>query len=167
MDISHEQEYGSETCELSKREKAVKTCNCDAVSMLAKECIFKGITLEHGWRDLEICRKWSKSLAVSCAYGRVYQPCGPDVEPTCDMAVTPIPGKCNEGCFCPAGTVQYQDACITQELCPCTMRGKEFKPESTIKKKCIHALAKAESGSAQMRSAAHVAVPLVILITRP
>ncbi|XP_067647324.1 hemocytin isoform X2 [Eurosta solidaginis] len=115
-------------CNCPNREHP-ETCNCDAISMLAKECIFKGVRLEHGWRDLEIC-------PVSCSYGRVYLPCGPDVEPTCDMEVTPGKGKCNEGCFCPEGTVQYKDACITQELCPCTMRGKEFKPESSIKKKC-------------------------------
>nr|XP_014086275.2 hemocytin [Bactrocera oleae] len=170
MENSRELEFGSETCEATKRAKAInictrllsndkledcikginfeallracvddycncanrerpESCNCDGVSMLAKECAFKGIKLEHGWRNLEIC-------PVSCSYGRVYLPCGPDVEPTCDMAVTPNPAKCNEGCFCPAGTVQYQDACIAQELCPCTMRGKEFKAEAVIKKKC-------------------------------
>uniref|UniRef100_A0A1I8MML0 Hemocytin n=2 Tax=Musca domestica TaxID=7370 RepID=A0A1I8MML0_MUSDO len=106
-----------------------ETCNCDALSMLAKECTFKGIKMEHGWRNLEIC-------PISCAFGRVYLPCGPDVEPTCESAVTPTKGKCNEGCFCPEGTVQYKDACITPELCPCNMRDREFKPDTTIKKQC-------------------------------
>lgn len=34
-----------------------ETCNCDALAMLAKECTFRGVKLEHGWRNLEICRK--------------------------------------------------------------------------------------------------------------
>uniref|UniRef100_A0A1I8Q8K8 Hemocytin n=1 Tax=Stomoxys calcitrans TaxID=35570 RepID=A0A1I8Q8K8_STOCA len=106
-----------------------ETCNCDALSMLAKECSFKGVKLEHGWRNLEIC-------PISCGFGRVYLPCGPDVEPTCESSVTPTKGKCNEGCFCPEGTVQYKDVCITPELCPCSMRDREFKPDTEIRKHC-------------------------------
>ncbi|XP_037934058.1 hemocytin isoform X2 [Teleopsis dalmanni] len=115
-------------CNCPNREHP-ETCNCDAMSMLAKECVFKGVKLEHGWRNLEIC-------PISCNYGRVYLPCGPDVESTCDSALEPTKGKCNEGCFCPEGTVQYKDACITPELCPCVIRGKEFKPEDVIKRDC-------------------------------
>ncbi|KAH8270632.1 hypothetical protein KR018_012544 [Drosophila ironensis] len=108
-----------------------ESCNCDAIAMLAKECAFKGIKLEHGWRNLEIC-------PISCGFGRVYQACGPSIEPTCDSDATLSPSKetCNEGCFCPEGTVQYKEACITRELCPCTLRGKEFKPDVSIKKNC-------------------------------
>lgn len=60
------------------------------------------------------------------------------MEPTCDsdLALPASKGACNEGCFCPEGTVQYKEACITRELCPCSLRGKEFKPESTVKKNC-------------------------------
>ncbi|SPP76371.1 hemocytin [Drosophila guanche] len=117
-------------CNCANREHP-ESCNCDAIAMLAKECGFKGIKLEHGWRNLEIC-------PISCGFGRVYQACGPNVEPTCDsdVALSPTRDTCNEGCFCPEGTVQYKDACITRELCPCTLRGKEFKPESTVKKNC-------------------------------
>ncbi|XP_034481426.1 hemocytin [Drosophila innubila] len=173
VENSAEMEFGMESCEQSKLQKAVsicerllaneklsdcikpfnydalirtciadycncpnreqpESCNCDAIAMLAKECMFKGIQLQHGWRNLEIC-------PISCGFGRVYHACGPDVEPTCESdlnSVAPTKGKCNEGCFCPEGTVQYKDACITRELCPCTLRGHEFKPEATIKKSC-------------------------------
>ncbi|XP_055854171.1 hemocytin [Episyrphus balteatus] len=104
-------------------------CNCDSVAMLAKECEFRGIKLEHGWRDLQIC-------PIQCSFGRIYQPCGPNLEPTCGSDVIPNKDKCNEGCFCPEGTVQYKDSCISPELCPCTMRNKEFKAGSTITKDC-------------------------------
>lgn len=46
-------------CNCANREHP-ETCNCDSVSMLAKECAFRGVTLEHGWRNLEICRKFAK-----------------------------------------------------------------------------------------------------------
>ncbi|ALC44456.1 Hml, partial [Drosophila busckii] len=118
-------------CNCAKRDQP-ESCNCDAIAMLAKECMFKGVQLQHGWRNLEIC-------PISCGFGRVYHACGPEVEPTCESDVMTIAtgkGKCNEGCFCPEGTVQYKDACITRELCPCTLRGREFKPEATVKKNC-------------------------------
>lgn len=35
-----------------------ESCNCNTLSTLAKECTFKGVKLEHGWRNLEICRKF-------------------------------------------------------------------------------------------------------------
>jgi len=37
-------------------------CACDGVSVLAKDCTFSGIKMEHGWRDLNICRKNLKSF---------------------------------------------------------------------------------------------------------
>lgn len=41
-------------------QKHPETCNCDALSVFAKECAFRGVKLEHGWRNLEICRKYAK-----------------------------------------------------------------------------------------------------------
>lgn len=32
-------------------------CACAGVSALAKDCRFRGVMLEDGWRDWEICRK--------------------------------------------------------------------------------------------------------------
>lgn len=32
-------------------------CSCSGISMLAKDCIFQGVVMQQGWRDLEICRK--------------------------------------------------------------------------------------------------------------
>lgn len=41
-----------------------ETCNCDALAMLAKECMFKGIQLQHGWRNLEICREYQRDFKL-------------------------------------------------------------------------------------------------------
>lgn len=43
---------------------------------------------------------------------------------------------CNEGCFCPDGTIQHDGKCIRVEECPCTLRGKTFKAGKEIKKDC-------------------------------
>lgn len=32
-------------------------CICNGISALAKDCRFRGILLEDGWRDWQICRK--------------------------------------------------------------------------------------------------------------
>lgn len=32
-------------------------CACDGISVFARDCHFRGNSLEHGWRDLELCRK--------------------------------------------------------------------------------------------------------------
>lgn len=32
-------------------------CTCDGVSALAKDCRFRGVMLDDGWRDWQICRK--------------------------------------------------------------------------------------------------------------
>jgi hypothetical protein len=34
-------------------------CICNGISVLAKDCRFRGVTLDDGWRDWQICRKLS------------------------------------------------------------------------------------------------------------
>lgn len=74
--------------------------------------------------------------AINCKNGRIYLPCGPAVEPTCGSVKLPNKEVCNEGCFCPEGTVQHKDKCISPELCPCTLRNKEFKAGSKVQRDC-------------------------------
>lgn len=33
-------------------------CACDGFSVYAKDCQFRGNVLEHGWRNMELCRKF-------------------------------------------------------------------------------------------------------------
>lgn len=71
-----------------------------------------------------------------CKHGRVYQPCGPSFEPSCGSTSEEVSKSCNEGCFCPPGTLQLDGKCIEIESCPCTLRGKTFKAGQNITKDC-------------------------------
>lgn len=33
-------------------------CACTGFSVVARDCIFQGILMDHGWRDLQICREY-------------------------------------------------------------------------------------------------------------
>lgn len=77
--------------------------------------------------------------AMTCTGGRIYKTCGPKVAATCsaDNSVRTLEDTdCEEGCFCPESTVLHEGKCITMEECPCTLRGKLFKPGATIPKDC-------------------------------
>lgn len=43
---------------------------------------------------------------------------------------------CEEGCYCPQGTVLHEGRCITRDKCPCRLRGKTFAPGQTVPKEC-------------------------------
>lgn len=76
--------------------------------------------------------------ALSCENGRIYKACGPAYEQSCGTASENevSSSNCNEGCFCPEGTIQYLGNCIRVDECPCTLRGKTFNTGSEIKKDC-------------------------------
>lgn len=75
---------------------------------------------------------------MHCTGGRVYRTCGPqEGQEVCGAAVEkPEGGKCEEGCYCPTGTVLHENQCITRDKCPCKFRGKSFIAGSTIPKDC-------------------------------
>lgn len=105
-------------------------CACDGVTVFAKDCLFQGVDLNKSWRDMTIC-------PLTCKDGRVYKACGPSFEQTCGSAVEEVTGNnCNEGCFCPEGTVSYDGNCIRLDECPCQLRNKTFAPGKQIRKDC-------------------------------
>lgn len=75
---------------------------------------------------------------MTCTGGKVYKSCGPKSQPTCsnDIVEHTENNECEEGCFCPEGTVLLEGKCISVEECPCTLRGKFFPPGTTIPKEC-------------------------------
>lgn len=78
-------------------------------------------------------------LAMKCAGGRVYMPCSPSGgQPTCGTVIEQPESSsaCEEGCYCPEGTVWHNSACITKDRCSCRLRGKDFPPGSTLPKDC-------------------------------
>lgn len=86
------------------------------------------------------------SKAIPCENGRIYKSCGPTFEPSCGSADADVIGNnCNEGCFCPDGTVQLDGDCVRRDECPCQLRGKLFGPGKQIKKDCN--TCKCESGT--------------------
>lgn len=67
----------------------------------------------------------------------MYKACGPSFEKSCGSAEEEVTGtNCNEGCFCPDGTIQHEGKCIRIDECPCTLRGRSFKPGSVVLKDC-------------------------------
>lgn len=80
---------------------------------------------------------------MKCTGGRVYNWCGPSIQLSCGSANTEIANpssqtgaSCTEGCFCPAGTLNYDGKCVTLDQCPCRSKGKQFPPGSSIPKEC-------------------------------
>ncbi|CAD7081728.1 unnamed protein product [Hermetia illucens] len=111
-------------------------CNCNAFSVFVKECQFKGNQLRNGWRSSEVC-------PMKCDKERVYMPCGPATDTSCGSAVeNAVVESCNEGCFCPEGTLQHQGKCIPIDQCPCRLRNKVFEAGSEVKKDCNTCLCK-------------------------
>ncbi|XP_038855698.1 intestinal mucin-like protein [Salvelinus namaycush] len=96
--------------------------SCSSLEAYASECANKGI-----------CIDWRKSTDGECEHTcpatKVYMPCGPAVEPTCNTRYnekylnnqTQMTNKTKEGCFCPSKTVlfsTYSDTCVVS--CGCT-----------------------------------------------
>ena len=85
---------------------------------------------------------------MECTNGKIYMSCGPRSQPSCgadrissDFASSSdssndLGTNCEEGCFCPAGTVAYESRCITVDECPCRLRGKSFESGAVVPKDC-------------------------------
>lgn len=86
-------------------------------------------------------RNFSKQFsAMQCSGGSVYLPCGPTVQETCGTGLTSnnslVIESCEEGCYCPPGTVLHSQSCITRDQCPCQLRRKYFQPGETVPRGC-------------------------------
>lgn len=62
-------------------------------------------------------------LSALCENGRIYKECSQMVEQSCEgmaetEAATNSSFECNQGCFCPQGTVDHEGDCIPAEQCP-------------------------------------------------
>ena len=77
---------------------------------------------------------------MACTGGRVYHPCAPHEQETCRSvtaaAAVVSSGVCEEGCYCPVGTVLHDQKCVQREQCPCQLRGRWFQPGQKVPKEC-------------------------------
>ncbi|KAL1513261.1 hypothetical protein ABEB36_002690 [Hypothenemus hampei] len=108
------------------------SCICGLLEVYVKDCKQKGVTDMVLWRDQEVC-------PMKCSGGRIYMSCAPKAGQQMCGAFARLPNdpeSCQEGCYCPEGTVLHENKCITREQCPCKLRGKNFAPGSTIPKEC-------------------------------
>ncbi|XP_052339123.1 mucin-2-like isoform X17 [Oncorhynchus keta] len=103
--------------------------SCSSLEAYASECANKGICIE--WRKFT-----HGECEHTCPATKVYMPCGPAVEPTCNTRYnekylnnqTEMINKTKEGCFCPSKTVlfsTYSDTCVVS--CGCT--GPDGNPQ--------------------------------------
>lgn len=108
-----------------------RKCACDTMNVYVRQCAQKGITRLTGWRTDDTC-------PIICDGGRVYMSCGPKIEASCSSGIEAMSesSECEEGCFCPAGTLEHQGKCISLEECPCKLRGKFFEPGTSVPKGC-------------------------------
>ncbi|XP_014469310.1 PREDICTED: hemocytin isoform X2 [Dinoponera quadriceps] len=114
-------------CKNSDRKK----CACNTMDIYMRQCVHKGIAVATAWRNNDTC-------PISCKNGRIYMSCGPKVEASCFSGIEAKSEdpECEEGCFCPAGTLEHQGRCIMPEECPCKLRGKLFEPGTSVPKGC-------------------------------
>ncbi|XP_058797462.1 hemocytin [Phymastichus coffea] len=110
------------------------SCACDTMGVYVRQCAHRGLVALAGWRDSSVC-------PMRCDGGREYAACGPAAEPTCAadssarLAAVDSNG-CEEGCFCPAGTVLHEGRCVAPAECPCRLRGRSFAAGATVPKDC-------------------------------
>ncbi|CAH1404838.1 unnamed protein product [Nezara viridula] len=100
------------------------SCGCQSVEIFVRDCVSAGVSFP-SWRDDNLC-------PMKCNGGRVYSQCGGE---------TPCGGAereslCEEGCFCPPGTYVHNDTCVSLDSCPCQLRGREFRPGTSVPKEC-------------------------------
>ncbi|KAF5285691.1 hypothetical protein FQR65_LT13076 [Abscondita terminalis] len=107
-------------------------CTCQTLNVYVRECQFKGVKDLIDWRNADTC-------PITCTGGRVYKTCAPaGGQPTCGD-ITEVEEEtltCEEGCYCPEGTVLYESECIPKTMCPCTYRGKQLRPGYQVPKGC-------------------------------
>ncbi|XP_030281364.1 mucin-2 isoform X2 [Sparus aurata] len=97
-----------DSCHVSNAE-----VECTSLQTYAAACAQEGICLH--WRN------HTKLCTSDCPSDKVYKPCGPAEQPTCDDNFDKPPSKfTTEGCFCPDGMKLFnQESGICVDKCGC------------------------------------------------
>ncbi|KDR23192.1 Hemocytin, partial [Zootermopsis nevadensis] len=121
-------------CACNQSNSKRNECACQSFAVYAKVCSqHSETTAIKNWRDDSTC-------PMHCTGSRVYFPCGPSSQETCrsvtSVAMTSVTQSCEEGCYCPVGTVIHDQQCVSREQCPCQLRGRMFQPGEKVIKDC-------------------------------
>ncbi|XP_042561395.1 mucin-2-like isoform X2 [Clupea harengus] len=86
---------------------------CTSLQIYADACI-----------QVDVCVNWRNHTtlcASDCPADKVYKPCGPAEQPTCDESLSgPGMNVVTEGCFCPEGTKLFsKDSSVCVDKCGC------------------------------------------------
>ncbi|XP_036390592.1 mucin-2-like [Megalops cyprinoides] len=85
---------------------------CTSLQSYAAACSQFGICLH--WRN------HTDKCASNCPADKVYKPCGPAEQPTCDDTYDPSMSFMTEGCFCPDGMKLFnKESAVCVEKCGC------------------------------------------------
>jgi von Willebrand factor len=84
---------------------------------------------------------------MECSEGKIYMSCGPKIQPSCgsdhashELTSPSEATDCEEGCFCPPGSLLHEGRCVIPEECPCRLRGKSLAPGTSVPKDCNNCL---------------------------
>ncbi|XP_044006095.1 hemocytin [Aphidius gifuensis] len=125
------------TCQLDYcncHEVDKRKCACETMNVYVRQCYHDGLTKTLSWRHQNLC-------PMNCTGGRIYNSCGSKYQQSCGEDLTQAKKiidveDCEEGCFCPEGTIFHENKCIAPGECPCRLRGKSFPPGTIIPKNC-------------------------------
>ncbi|XP_043915137.1 mucin-2-like [Protopterus annectens] len=125
-----------EACHYDHCHMLNSTVDCSSLQNYATMCLQDRICID--WRG-----HTNGSCSIDCPPSKVYEACGPKVQPTCnsrynDKFIEDDDDGRIEGCFCPEGTIlfnSYSDLCV--ETCYCTgPDGMPKKPGETWQSNC-------------------------------
>ncbi|KAL4622750.1 mucin-2-like [Arapaima gigas] len=89
---------------------------CTSLQSYAAACAQVGVCIY--WRN------YTTKCAANCPADKVYKPCGPAEQPTCDGPEKPVSTILMEGCFCPDGTKLFsKESNICVEKCGILFHG--------------------------------------------
>ncbi|XP_009705672.1 PREDICTED: mucin-6 [Cariama cristata] len=114
-------------------EPGQNNCTCSTLSEYSRQCAMSH-QMVFNWRTENLCS------VGKCSANQIYEECGSPCIKTCSNPEYSCSSHCTYGCFCPEGTVlddiSKNRTCVHIKQCPCTLNGKTYAPDETMKAAC-------------------------------